>query len=327
MAHPEFTSSVISLILIGAIGIIGALGAAVDIDLWVVVGGLVVGLIVGMTGMGGGALMTPMLVLLFGVNPSAAISSDLVAAVVMKPIGGAVHFARSTVNMAIVRWLALGSLPSAFCGVLLVHQIGGHEVEDNLKLAMGIALLLAVAGLISRALIHRDGPDVADVDRVVAPRPLWTVLVGVFGGLVVGMTSVGSGSLMIVALMMLYPALSMRQLVGTDLVQAIPLVASAALGQAIFGDVRLGLTTSLLLGAVPGVYVGARLSATVPGSVLRWALGIALLASATKLLHGNDTLLGVVTGLGVAAWVGTLCWQCHAARRRRRGVSPAAASG
>lgn len=136
---------------------------------------------------------------------------------------------------------------------------------------MGAALLLAILGMSTRAMVAllRGAPAVDDA--VVPPvRRLPTLLVGVLGGVMVGMTSVGSGSLMIVLLMLLYPSLSMRRLVGTDLVQAIPLVGSAALGQLIFGDFRLGLTTSLLIGSLPGVYLGARMSAVATG---HWRLG------------------------------------------------------
>lgn len=276
------------------------------IDLWVALGGLVVGLVVGLTGMGGGALMTPMLILLFGVQPLAAVSSDLVAAVVMKPVGGAVHLSRRTVHLDVVRWLALGSVPSAFVGVLLLRWIGHGDLQDDLKLAMGAALLLALAGMIVRAWLGmRHGPVGVDDDVVPPVRPLATVLVGVLGGVMVGMTSVGSGSLMIVLLMLLYPRLSMRRLVGTDLVQAIPLVASAAVGQLVFGDVKLGLTTSLLIGSLPGVYVGARLSAAASGTWVRWVLGIVLAASAAKLLGADNIALGAVVVAGAVAWLGS----------------------
>jgi hypothetical protein len=275
----------------------------VHIDLWIALGGLVVGLVVGLTGMGGGALMTPMLILLFGVQPLAAVSSDLVAAVVMKPVGGAVHLSRRTVHLEVVRWLALGSVPSAFVGVLLLRWIGGGDLQHDLRLAMGAALVLALVGMVVRALLGmRHAPVVVD-DIVPPARPLPTVLVGVLGGVMVGMTSVGSGSLMIVLLMLLYPRLSLRRLVGTDLVQAIPLVGSAALGQLIFGHVQFGLTTSLLIGSLPGVYVGARLSAAATGSYIRWVLGIVIASSAAKLLGADNVALAVVIVGGAVIWL------------------------
>ena len=278
------------------------------IDGLLVLAGLFVGFTVGLTGMGGGALMTPILVLLFKVQPLAAVSSDLVAAVVMKPIGGTVHMRRGTVNLGMVKWLALGSVPSGFAGVLILHALGnGQALQDRIKLILGIALLLAAGSIALKAVLaarRREQPSPVTA-REVELRPLPTFLIGVAGGLIVGMTSVGSGSLMIVLLLWLYPRLRASDLVGTDLVQAIPLVASAALGHLIFGEFQLDLTTSLLLGAVPGVYVGARLSAKAPDGVIRPALLFVLLASALKLL-GMDTALlawtmGAIAVVGLAA--------------------------
>src|SRR5207244_817617 len=185
------------------------------------------------------ALMTPILVLLFKVQPLAAVSSDLVAAVVMKPVGAAVHARRGTVNRDLVRWLVLGSVPSAFAGVLVIRLFGrGQRVDDLVKTALGVALLLAATTIVAKAFVAlRRRADGGSPNRQAEPfiaRPLPTVLIGVLGGLVVGMTSVGSGSLIIVLLLLLYPSLTAAELVGTDLVQAIPLVASAALGHLLF---------------------------------------------------------------------------------------------
>jgi uncharacterized membrane protein YfcA len=263
------------------------------IDLPITLGSLVVGLVVGMTGVGGGALMTPMLVLLFGVQPLAAVSSDLVAAVIMKPIGGGVHLRRGTVKLGLVKWLMLGSLPCAFLGVVLLKKTGsGPELQEHIKLGLGYALLLASVGIVTRPLLSRRsraaGPA-TDVPIKILP----TVLIGAFGGLIVGMTSVGSGSLMIVLLMLLYPQFKLSDLVGTDLVQAIPLVASAALGHLLLGDFRMALTGSILLGAIPGVYVGARLSSRAPDGVLRPVLVVALGSSAFKLLGMSNAALPI----------------------------------
>jgi uncharacterized membrane protein YfcA len=253
----------------------------VHLDPSVALAGLAVGFVVGLTGMGGGALMTPVLVLLFGIQPLAAVSSDLVAAVVMKPVGGGVHLRRGTVRLDLVKWLALGSVPSAFAGVLVLRAIGAARVQDRLQVLLGIVLLVAAAAMIARWVLQSRRAPSSGTVRV---RALPTVLVGVVGGLVVGMTSVGSGSLMIVALMVLYPALSTRELVGTDLVQAIPLVLSAAFGHVLFGHLDVGLTGALLLGSIPGVYAGARLSSRAPDAIVRPALATVLLASALKLL-------------------------------------------
>lgn len=261
--------------------------------------GLVVGFTVGLTGMGGGALMTPILVLLFGVTPSTAVSSDLLASLVMKPIGGTVHSKKGTINWDLVRWLCIGSVPSAFAGVLILKSLGsGQQVEHDLTILLGWALLVASVAMVAKAVLQgREakrlagrGEEANDQPHTIKPIP--TLLVGVVGGLIVGMTSVGSGSLMIVLLMLLYPRLSARTLVGTDLVQAIPLVGAATLGHLFFGDVSFSLTGALLLGCLPGVYIGARVSSNARDGLVRPALVLVLLASALKLLGMQTTTLG-----------------------------------
>ncbi len=268
------------------------------LDLSVAVAGLLVGSVVGLTGMGGGALMTPVLVLLFGVPPLTAVSSDLVASMIMKPVGGGVHLRRGTVNRALVGWLALGSVPAAFAGVLLLRLLGtGAQLDARLKLALGGALLVAAAALLLKGVLAPRATDAST--EPVRIRPLPTVLIGAAGGLVVGMTSVGSGSLMIVLLLLLYPRLRLAELVGTDLVQAVPLVASAAVAHLVFGHVELALSASVLLGALPGVYLGARLSSRAPDVVLRPALITVLAASSLKLLGaGTPLVVGLALGAG-----------------------------
>jgi uncharacterized membrane protein YfcA len=260
------------------------------------VAGLIVGLVVGLTGMGGGALMTPVLVLVFGVQPLAAVSSDLVAAAVMKPVGSAVHLRRDTVHRPLVRWLMLGSVPSAFAGVLVLRALGdGAVVQERIKLALGVALVLAALSMVAKgvyAAVRDRGPDLNWGE--VPVRRLPTVVIGALGGLVVGMTSVGSGSLIIVALLAVYPRLRPSHLVGTDLVQAVPIVAAASVGHLLFGDFQLGLTTSLLVGSIPGVYLGARFSAAGPSRLIRPVLGFVVAASGLKLLGVPTTTLGLV---------------------------------
>jgi uncharacterized membrane protein YfcA len=282
------------------------------VDWTLALGALVVGVVVGLTGMGGGALMTPMLVIFFGVSPLAAVSSDLVASAVMKPVGSIVHLRNGTVRLDLVRWLCLGSVPAAFAGVLVARSFGdGANVEDVIQKALGIALIIAASGLFVRSYLrlaeraaHRDGRREADPHRrpEIVVRPLPTLAVGAVGGLIVGMTSVGSGSLIIIALMMLYPTLRASELVGTDLVQAVPLVASAAIAHILFGDFRLGLTGAMLVGAIPGAWIGAQLSSRLPSALIRRALGFVLLASALKMLGaGNLVTVVVLAGIVVLA--------------------------
>jgi uncharacterized membrane protein YfcA len=278
------------------------------LDWTLALAGLVVGVTVGLTGMGGGALMTPILVLLFKVHPLAAVSSDLVAAFVMKPVGAGVHLRRGTVNLRLVGLLCIGSVPAAFAGVLLLRALGDDTgVDDTLELLLGCALLLAATTILAKARVQRRrGPGAVEADvNALVLRPAPTIAVGVAGGLVVGMTSVGSGSLMIVLLLLLYPTMTSSRLVGSDLVQAIPLVGSAALGHVLFGDFHLDVAASLLIGALPGVYVGARWSASAPDHVIRPALVIVLAASGLKLVGVPTELVGaflaaVAVGIGVA---------------------------
>jgi uncharacterized membrane protein YfcA len=235
-------------------------------------------------------------VLFFGIPPLAAVSSDLVASAVMKPFGSFVHIRRGTVNWSLVGWLCAGSVPSAFLGVLLMRAMGaGDAVHHAVQLALGGALLLAVAGLIVKT--FRESSQGAGRSAAEAPvrvRPVPTLLLGALGGLVVGMTSVGSGSLIIIVLLALYPMLRANDLVGTDLVQAVPLVAAAALGHVFFGDLHLDLSAAILIGSVPGVILGARLSSRAPARVIRVALVLVLLASALK-LFGAPNLVVLVT--------------------------------
>lgn len=283
-----------------------------------------IGIVVGLTGMGGGALMTPVLVIFFNIPPLTAVSSDLVAAAVMKPVGSFVHLRHGTVNLQLVKYLCIGSIPAAFSGVFVIRALGNSaEVEQITKTALGVALFVAAAGLTARSYIRlvqraerRDGsrPPEPPGNADIVVRVLPTIALGAVGGLIVGMTSVGSGSIIIIALMALYPALKAGQLVGTDLVQAVPLVASAAIAHFFFGSFELALTTSLLIGSVPGVYLGAQMSSRAPGGLIRRALAFVLLASSFKLLGFSNQL--TVTLLALVALVAPFAWM---AVRRRHG--------
>jgi uncharacterized membrane protein YfcA len=282
------------------------------IDPYIVLGSAIVGLLVGMTGAGGGALMTPMLILLFGVTPASAISSDLVAAVVMRPLGAGVHIRARTVNFGLVRWMVLGSVPAAFLGAYLLHLMGHTKsAQHNIEIVLGAALLIGAGAMVLRyALDRRDGQDRTAVVHEVRPRPLPTMAIGVIGGLIVGLTSVGSGSLMIVLLLFLYPMIGAKQLVGTDLTQAVPLTVAAALGALIFGHVEFGVTGSLILGSVPAVVVGSLLSSTIPDRYVRPAIAFVIFASGLKYVGLGTTALGwVLCGVLLG---GALLWLLQA---------------
>lgn len=287
-----------------------------------VLAGAIVGLLVGVTGAGGGALMTPMLILFFGISPSAAISSDLVAAVIMRPVGAAVHLRRGTVNLGIVGWLTLGSVPGAFGGAYLLHLIGGGaQAQKEIEIVLGAALLAGVAAMVARAVLSRRHARGDAAVAGVRPRPLLTVAVGLAGGLMVGLTSVGAGSLMIVLLLFCYPILRATQLVGTDLVQAIPLTAAAALGQLLFGHVEMAVTLSIVVGSVPAVFAGSLLSSRAPDSLLRPVVGFAILASGLKYVGMPTTALGITLGSVGVLGAAYLLW------RRQRGRKVAETGG
>lgn len=294
-------------------------------DWWLAFAGLLIGVIVGMTGMGGGALMTPVLVLFFGIPPLSAVSNDLVVSAVTKPVGGAVHLRRGTVNVSLVKWLSIGSVPSAFAGVFIARAFGsGPTMESVIRTALGVALLLAAASLIVKSYLRmaeavRAGADLGEDARSIAVRPAATLLVGGFGGLIVGMTSVGSGSLVIIALLALYPRLLASSLVGTDLVSSVPLVLSAAIAHILFGDFHADVTVPLLIGTLPGTYLGALFSARVPDGLLRRVLTLVLLASGLKLLDVGN--LATAATLAGAVVIGGPLWMLA---RARHGFAPLA---
>jgi uncharacterized protein len=283
---------------------------------YIVLGSAVVGLLVGLTGAGGGALMTPMLILLFGIKPSTAISSDLVAAVVMRPVGAAVHLAKHTVNLRMVGWMVCGSVPMAFVGAFLLHELGNTSAaQKNVEIILGVALLLGAAAMVLRYILDRRSanPRIGTIKEIEV-RPVPTVIIGMIGGLIVGMTSVGSGSLMIVLLLFLYPLLSASQLVGTDLTQAVPLTIAAALGALIFGTVEFGVTASIILGSVPAVLIGSFLSSRAPDRYIRPIITFVIFASGLKYVGVGTTALGwvlcaVALGGGIYWLVRTQPWR------------------
>lgn len=266
-----------------------------------------VGIVIGLTGMGGGALMTPALIFL-GVPPTTAVANDLVAASVNKSVGAAVHWKSGSPNLHLVKWLLIGSVPFAFAGAWIVQAMGGEaEQQTFLKLAIGVTLVLTASTYVVRMYLELargilDDPD-APEPRI---RPLPTLLVGAVGGLLVGITSVGSGSLIMVSLVLLYPMLSAKRLVGTDLVQAIPLVMAASISHVIVSGVDWGVLLPLILGGSPGTYLGAKLSAVVPQSVTRRGIAIVLSLTGLAMLGVDPVWVGLIGGglliLGPVGW-------------------------
>jgi len=296
----------------------------VHIDPYIILGSAIVGFLVGMTGAGGGALMTPMLILIFGVKPSTAISSDLVAAVMMRPLGAAVHLRQRTVNLRLVGWLVLGSVPMAFAGAYLLHLLANAKsAQHHIEIALGVALLIGASAMALRYVLdRRAGHGRTGLVHSVVPRPVRTVLIGMIGGIVVGMTSVGSGSLMIVMLLFLYPAIGANQLVGTDLTQAVPLTAAAALGALAFGHVSFGVTASLAIGSIPAVFIGSLFSSSAPDRYVRPVITFVIAASGLKYVGVDTTTLGwLLCGMLL---VGASLWLALAQPWRREWAEQAA---
>ena len=245
-----------------------------------------VGIVVGLTGMGGGALMTPALIFL-GVNPTAAVANDLVAASINKSVGASVHWRRGSPNLRLAGLLVVGSVPFAFAGGFIVKSVGTTEVQqDFLLTAIGGALLFTASTYALRMYLQlrhvTSGNTLSEDDPTV--RVLPTVLVGAVGGLLVGITSVGSGSLIMVALLLIYPTLSAVRLVGTDLVQAVPLVLAAAVGHVLTEGITWAVLIPLVLGGTPGTFLGAKMAAWVSQSVIRRGIVIVLTLTGLKML-------------------------------------------
>lgn len=267
------------------------------LDPAIIAAGLLAGFTVGLTGMGGGAITTPLLILVFKVPAVAAVGTDLVASVVMKLVGGGVHARAGTVRWDLVRRLSIASVPAAIAGVVMLRSIGDSAAEGFVQRAVGLALLAAAASMILRSTrvrrwlrlrrpAHVGAPSPTDepTDARVAHPVALIAGVGAVVGFMVGLTSVGSGSLMIAALAWLYPRMPTNHLVGTDLAQGFVLVTAAAVAHMGIGSVDLGLAASLLVGAVPGVLAGARLSSRAPDHLVRPALVTVLAATGLKLL-------------------------------------------
>lgn len=247
--------------------------------------GLLVGLLVGLTGVGGGSLMTPLLVLLFGVAPQAAVGTDLLYAAVTKITGSAVHGWRETVEWKIVRRLACGSVPVALVTLAVLAHIGhiGKSAQHTIlivlaaMLAMTSLTVLFQAKLMAYAKLRRDAHEQGT--SVV----LGTVLLGAMIGFAVSLSSVGAGAIGVTALLMLYPRLTVARIVGTDIAHAVPLALIAGAGHWYIGDVRGVLLLNLLIGSIPGVIVGSMLATRASDGVLRPLLAVVLAISAWQL--------------------------------------------
>ena len=267
-----------------------------------------VGIVVGLTGMGGGALMTPALIFL-GVSPTAAVANDLVAASVNKSVGAAVHWRRGSPNLKLAGLLMAGSVPFALAGGFIVKAVGSADAQQEFLLtAIGCALLFTAATYALRMYLQlrhvTAGNELIEEDPKVKVIP--TLLVGAAGGLLVGITSVGSGSLIMVALLLIYPTLSAVKLVGTDLLQAVPLVLAAAIGHVMVQGIDWAVLIPLILGGTPGTFLGARMANWVSQSVIRRGIVIVLTLTGLKMLGVPPEWVGII-GAGMLL-LGPLVW-------------------
>ncbi len=264
--------------------------------------GLLVGLLVGVTGMGGGSLMTPLLVLFFGFKPSIAIGTDIVHGAIFKSFGAVQHRRLGHVHARLTAWMLLGSAPFSLIGVGVswwLKKQYGDGYEDAAKTILGIALVLCGIAFLVKAYMHSAPEDKPFIlqrrDRMIA------VATGVVGGFVVGLTSVGSGTLFGLVMLIAFP-LTAAKIVGTDIFHAAVLLAVAGAGQLVVGHVDLGATGWLLIGSVPGVLIGSRLTVRLPDRALRVALASTLTLAGVKLADppGSDAIVAVGAGLAAA---------------------------
>lgn len=267
-----------------------------DLQLGYIVAGLLVGFIVGLTGVGGGSLMTPIL-LHFGISPTNAVGTDLLYAAITKAGGIHVHNKKKNIDWKITGWLALGSLPAAALTLVWLHQMKSNIETLNtiIKISLGYALVLtAVAILFKRKIFDYSKKNDLWVTRMTDRQQfVATVVTGVVLGAVVTVTSIGAGALGTVALFMLYPLLPTVRLVGTEIAHAVPLTLVAGMGHAGLGNVDWGLLGNLLIGSLPGIYVGSHMANRVADHWLRPALAIMLMFVGGKLI-------------GLWSWIGTL---------------------
>lgn len=248
--------------------------------------GFLVGLLTGMTGMGGGLIMTPVLIFLLGVSPATAVGTDLIYASVTKLFGAWQHWRQKTIDFTVVQWLTAGSLPGALAGVWVVMELQNRlnlqQVNSIIGKMLGIAYMAIAVLMLWHIIQKRRKQNISAAPQGVPKGRL--ILLGFVGGLLVATTSIGSGTLFMAMLLLIYP-ISAARLVGTDIMQAVFVTGVAGLGHFYIGNVDSWLVVSLLAGSIPGILLGSRLTTRLPEIAIRTGLLIMLLASGMKLLH------------------------------------------
>ena len=291
----------------------------------IVLFGLGIGMLVGMTGMGGGSLMTPLLILVFGIQPVTAIGTDIFYSAITKTVGGWRHLKMRTAKLDLVLWMAVGSVPAAVGGVFLIDLLGNAVGQDRLDeivyALLGGTLLMVGLITLARALIIRGLIEERDDFKIEHRHRVAAVVIGATTGFVIGITSAGSGTVIAILLITLF-RLSPRRVVGTDIVHAAVLLWAAGIAHWIGGNVDFGLAGTILLGSVPGVVIGAALSARAPQGVLRTALGLVLVGSGIVTVQKGDPTLWPIAAVVAAIGLGLIIYapRWYAKRRARDGA-------
>jgi uncharacterized protein len=294
--------------------------------------GLGIGVLVGMTGMGGGSLMTPLLILIFGIQPTTAIGTDIFYSAITKSVGGWRHLRMKTVNMELVKWLSIGSVPAAVSGVavvsLLQRNVGEERLDSLVYAVLGGTLLVVGIVTLARALILRDLVTERDRFDVERRHKVAAIAIGAATGFVIGITSAGSGTVIAILLIAVF-RLAPKKVVGTDVLHAAVLLWAAGIAHWVGGNVDFSLAGTILIGSVPGVVIGSALSGRAPQGLIRTALGIVLIGSGVITIQKADPTLwpiaAAVAGLGLGLILATPRWLHH--RRRREAAALALNAG
>ena len=278
--------------------------------------GLLIGVLVGMTGMGGGSLMTPILVIVFGFKPTLAVGTDILHGAIFKTIGAIRHGHLGTVHAQLSGWMFLGSAPMSLLGVVLATHLN-HRYGDGAQSVMGYilggALLFGVVGLVAKSLMRAKVIGEDDRFTMVWRDRFAALAIGLFGGFIVGLTSVGSGTFFGLTMLFVFP-LRAHKVVGTDILHAAALLYVAGFGHIVAGNVDIGVVGWLLIGSIPGVLIGSHYSVRIPEAWLRLALADVLAISGLKLVQVPNIYLAVAIGLSVAGGIAIIVYQ----RRRLR---------
>jgi uncharacterized membrane protein YfcA len=282
------------------------------------IAGLLIGVLVGMTGMGGGSLMTPMLILLFGFDPKTAVGTDILHGAVFKSFGAVRHRQLGNVHVPLALWMLVGSAPLSLVGVQIASSFS-DGTQSTMAKVVGATLIIGGFGFLAKTFLRGHVID-ARFDLARRDR-LFAVLIGAVFGFVVGLTSVGSGTFFGLAMLLLFP-LSASRIVGTDMLHAALLLWVAGAGHLLHGNVDLHAMAWLLVGSIPGVLIGSHLSIRVPERALRIAFGFVLILSGIKIakLPDSDLIIAVVFGLGVLAFLVWSARRLQARRLRARAV-------